>query len=296
MELAELEIFRAVAAEGSVTRAARALDRVQSNVTTRVKQLEDELGVLLFQRDNKRMTLTAAGQRLLGYAERMLALAEEARQALRDEAPSGVLRVGTMESAAAARLPRPLARFHQTWPDVQLEIRTGTAQALVDAVVAHQVDCAIVAHPGLGTPESLSIDTMGPGLSATYLFTEALELVLPAGHPPVRGPEDVRLRVLAGFSRGCTYRQCALDWLAQADESLRSSFTVREMPSYHAILACVSAGSAIAILPRSLLNLHREALGDVRTVPVRQAHTFLVRRAGYMTPAYQALLRELRQD
>ncbi|TWG86036.1 DNA-binding transcriptional LysR family regulator [Cupriavidus gilardii J11] len=296
MELAELEIFRAVAQEQSVTRAARVLDRVQSNVTTRLKQLEDDLGVLLFQREGRRMSLTPAGQRLLGYAERMLALAEEARQSLREDAPSGVLRLGTMESAAAARLPRPLARFHAAWPDVRLDIRTGTAQALVDAVVEHQLDCAVVAHPGRGSARSLSIDDMGPGLEATFLFTEDLMLVLPANHPRVRRPQDVRLRTLAGFARGCTYRQCALEWLAQADESLRDSFTVREMPSYHAILACVTAGSAAAILPRSLLDLHRDAIGDVQTVPVRQAHTFLVRRAGFTTSAYQALLHALRHE
>ena len=75
MDFAALEIFRAVAQEGSVTRAAERLGRVQSNVTTRVQQLEEQLGATLFLREGKRMVLTPAGEALRGYADRLLALA-----------------------------------------------------------------------------------------------------------------------------------------------------------------------------------------------------------------------------
>ncbi len=74
MDLSELRIFRAVVREGGVTRAAERLHRVQSNVTTRVRQLEDDLGTALFVREGKRLHLTPAGQTLLGYADRLLAL------------------------------------------------------------------------------------------------------------------------------------------------------------------------------------------------------------------------------
>lgn len=291
MDLAELEIFRAVALEESVTRAAKTLDRVQSNVTTRVKQLEEELGVALFLRDSKRMTLTPEGQRFLGYTERLLALAEEARQSMRSEVPSGTLRVGSMESSAASRLPRPLARYHGKWPDVEIEIQTGTTQALIDALLAHRIDCAVVAHPSEGAPDTLDMDVLGPGLEGTFLFSEELLLVLPHSHPPVRTPQDIKLRSLATFSRGCTYRLCAEAWLASG-EGPRLTLNVLELASYHAILACVTAGSAVAILPRSLLALHPDAAG-LQAVPVRTAHTLLVRRSGFATSAYEAFLTEL---
>ncbi|SPC14570.1 LysR family transcriptional regulator [Cupriavidus taiwanensis] len=293
MELAELEIFRAVATEQSVTRAARLLDRVQSNVTTRVKQLEEALGVALFQRDSKRMLLTPEGHRLLAYANQMLALAEEARQSVQGAAPSGRLRIGTMESAAANRLPMPLARLHAAWPGVEIEIRTGTTRALVDAVLDHRLDCAVVAHPGEGPARAADMDELAPGLEGTYLFTEHLQLVLPGSHPKARGPQDVALRRLAAFPKGCTYRQCAEDWLAQGTDDMRQRLAITEMPSYHAMLACVSAGTAMAILPRSLLALHRDAV-DVQTVPVRAVHTYIVKRAGYATHACDAFVRELR--
>ena len=111
LDLAALAIFRAVAQEGSVTRAAERLQRVQSNVTTRVRQLEADVSATLFLREGKRMALTAEGELLLGYADRLLALAEEARQALRPGEPGGRLRLGSMESTAASRLPAPLARL-----------------------------------------------------------------------------------------------------------------------------------------------------------------------------------------
>ena len=122
LDLAALAIFRAVAQEGSVTRAAERLQRVQSNVTTRVRQLEADVSATLFLREGKRMALTAEGELLLGYADRLLALAEEARQALRPGEPGGRLRLGSMESTAASRLPAPLARLHQQWPEADYVI------------------------------------------------------------------------------------------------------------------------------------------------------------------------------
>ena len=114
MDLAALTIFRAVVRENGVTRAAAKLNRVQSNVTTRIKQLEEQLGTELFVRDGRRLVLTPAGETLLPYAERLLALADEARHAVKDAHPSGRLRLGTMESVAATRLPGLLAQYHQT--------------------------------------------------------------------------------------------------------------------------------------------------------------------------------------
>lgn len=292
MDLAELEIFRTVAQEQSVTRAAAALDRAQSNVTTRVKQLEESLGVSLFRRDSKRMVLTPEGQRFLGYANRLLTLAEEARQSMQQAVPTGRLRVGSMEAAAASRLTHPLARFHQQWPDVELELQTGTTQFLTDAVAGHRLDCALVAHAAPDTRSDLPPD-FGPGIAGSYLFTEDLVLVAPASHKRVRRPSDLALRTLAAFARGCTYRQCALDWLASEGEGA-PDIKVLEMSSYHAMLASVSAGAAVAIVPKSLLDQHRYTL-DVQTISLRKVPTYLIRREGYDTVAYTAFLEELQR-
>src|SRR5262245_13795013 len=126
MDLGDLNIFRAVVQEGGITRAAEKLHRVQSNVTTRVRQLEQELGVDLFIREGKRMHLSPAGKLLLDYADRLIDLAEEAREAVHDAKPRGLFRLGSIESAAAVRLPAPLNDYHHRYPEVTLELHTGT--------------------------------------------------------------------------------------------------------------------------------------------------------------------------
>ncbi|EOH4914830.1 LysR family transcriptional regulator NmoR [Pseudomonas aeruginosa] len=273
MDLSSLEIFRAVAREASVTRAAQQLQRAQSNVTTRIRQLEEDLGVELFLRDGKRMSLTERGSEFLAYAEQLLALADEARQSMHPAEPGGRLRLGSMESTAASRLPALLASYHKACPRVALEVSTGTSRALFDGVRARRLDCALVAA-GPGWAGELD----GSGLRGEPLFREELLMILPAEHPPVHDVAEVRLRTLAGFARGCTYRQLA-------EDSLGTPLTVQEVGSYHAILACVAAGACVGVLPRSVLQL----LGTppLRSLPLAEVDTWLVWREGYATAAFE---------
>lgn len=273
MDLSSLEIFRAVAHEASVTRAAQRLQRAQSNVTTRIRQLEEDLGVELFLRDGKRMSLTERGSEFLAYAEQLLALADEARQSMHPTEPGGRLRLGSMESTAASRLPALLASYHKACPRVALEVSTGTSRALFDGVRARRLDCALVAA-GPGWAGELD----GSGLRGEPLFREELLMILPAEHPPVHDVAEVRLRTLAGFARGCTYRQLA-------EDSLGTPLTVQEVGSYHANLACVAAGACVGVLPRSVLQL----LGTppLRSLPLAEVDTWLVWREGYATAAFE---------
>lgn len=273
MDLSSLEIFRAVAHEASVTRAAQQLQRAQSNVTTRIRQLEEDLGVELFLRDGKRMSLTERGSEFLAYAEQLLALADEARQSMHPAEPGGRLRLGSMESTAASRLPALLASYHKACPRVALEVSIGTSRALFDGVRARRLDCALVAA-GPGWAGELD----GSGLRGEPLFREDLLMILPAEHPPVHDVAEVRLRTLAGFARGCTYRQLA-------EDSLGTPLTVQEVGSYHAILACVAAGACVGVLPRSVLQL----LGTppLRSLPLAEVDTWLVWREGYATAAFE---------
>ncbi|QOD49699.1 LysR family transcriptional regulator [Pseudomonas aeruginosa] len=273
MDLSSLEIFRAVAHEASVTRAAQQLQRAQSNVTTRIRQLEEDLGVELFLRDGKRMSLTERGSEFLAYAEQLLALADEARQSMHPAEPGGRLRLGSMESTAASRLPALLASYHKACPRVALEVSTGTSRALLDGGRARRLAGARV-PPGPGWAGELD----GSGLRGEPLFREELLMILPTEHPPVHDVAEVRLRTLAGFARGCTYRQLA-------EDSLGTPLTVQEVGSYHAILACVAAGACVGVLPRSVLQL----LGTppLRSLPLAEVDTWLVWREGYATAAFE---------
>lgn len=282
MDLAALTIFRAVVRENGVTRAALKLNRVQSNVTTRIRQLEETLGTALFVRDGRRLVLTPAGETLLPYAERLLALAEEARHAVSENRPQGRLRLGTMESTAASRLPRVLAAYHRRWPQVTLELATGVTRALIESVRTFDVDAAVMARP-------IEPDALGAGQFDTVpVFREELTLVTPRGQDPTTLAQEPASLTLVAFERGCAYRSYAMRWYEQ--QGIRPA-RVLELASYHAIIACVAAGAGVAVAPRSVLELARLDDGvDVHPLgELGQVDTLLVWRKGHYSAALDAL-------
>ncbi|QXI26520.1 LysR family transcriptional regulator [Pseudomonas vanderleydeniana] len=279
MDLTSLEIFQAVAAELSVTRAAAVLGRAQSNVTTRIQALEQQLGVDLFVREGRRLSLTDQGKLFLDYSQRLLALAEEAVQVLHPGQPQGTLRIGSMESTAAARLPGVMIGFQQRWPGVRLAVRTGTTQALLDLLGDGLVDCAFVAltvEEGSTVEEELAQH----GLAGVAVFEEQLVAVLPAGYAEAGTP-----LTLAAFATGCTYRRLGQQWLAE-QRDVAVSLT-HEVASYHAMFACVVAGQSLCIAPTSLLAL-QPASQAITTRPIATVATWLVYRKAGRTAAVDA--------
>src|SRR5918911_1442657 len=226
MDLVELQIFKTVAEQGGITRAAAALNRVQSNVTTRVKQLEERLGTKLFHRQGRKLVLSAEGKVLLDYAERLLRLSAEAQAALKRHEPHGLFRLGALESTAATRLPPVLARYHRGYPAVRLELVTGTSGALVDRVLRGEIEAAFVAEP---FPEK--------GLDSEHAFTEELVLITPKGHRRVARPQDIDERVVLAFTTGCSYRRRLESWLGRSSVVAER---VMEYGSYHPITAGVA--------------------------------------------------------
>ena len=278
IDLSSLEIFKAVAEQGGITKAAARLHRVQSNVTTRVKQLEERLGTALFIRRNRRLTLSPDGRRLLAYADRLLRLSSEAEAALRDGRPSGTLTLGALESTAATRLPPILARYHRTFPDVRLDLVTGTTGALLGKVANHEVDAAFVAEPI--TVVDLDVEPV---------FIEELVVIAPKTAGRIRRPHDVGRATLIAFATGCSYRRRLEAWL---DGAKVVPERILEFGSYHAIVACVAAGAGIAVVPRSVLrvSLGRADVAAYR-LPAAMAHAraCLVWPRGHRSSALDAL-------
>ncbi|WP_413615949.1 LysR family transcriptional regulator [Halomonas cupida] len=280
MDLETLKIFDAVAAELSITRAASRLGRVPSNITTRIQHLEAELGAELFIRMGKRITLSTAGQRFLEYAQRMLALEDEARHVVGGGNSGGTLRIGSMESTAASRLPAPLASYHQANPTTRLEVNTGPTGQLVEQVRNGQLDCAFVALPAtIKDPSSLA----EMGLQGVPVWHEELLLLLPATDVAATTPEQVCTRSLAAFRLGCTYRTIAEERLGIV---AGGEWKIQELGSYHAMVAAVAAGSCVTLLPRSVLELSR-APADLATLDLGSISTHLIWRSGYEIPAFQ---------
>ena len=249
MDPISLHIFLIVADETSVTRAAKQLGRAPSNVTTRIQLLEEHVGALLFSREGKKMTLTREGQIFLDYAKKIVALATEARLALRKENQLETLRVGTMESTAASRLPPVLAQFNEAWPQVSLRLTLGATQELTKAVIADELDCALIAEPPDQQERGGMLGREQQPLHATRVFQEELLLILPSNHAPLRDAGDIRPTALAALEPGCTYRRIAERWVR-----LGADVPTVELTSYHSILAHVVAGNAVGVIPRSVLD------------------------------------------
>lgn len=262
LDLDSLEIFRTVVQEGGVIRAANKLNRVQSNVTTRIKQLEQRLGRTLFRKQGRGLVLSPEGELLLSYAQRLFRIADEAESELRSGRAVGVFRIGSLESTAGSRLAPILARFHRQHPAVVVELATGTTGALLQRVANFELEAAFVSEP------------FTPGtLSSRKVFEEELVLVTGKDVPAVKRASDLAGMTLIAFANGCSYRKRIEGWLGAAPAR------TLEFQSYQAMVACVAAGTGFAIVPRSLLVAMKSAQ-DVRQhelpARVRKNHTHLV--------------------
>jgi DNA-binding transcriptional LysR family regulator len=277
MNFADLQVFKSVVEEGGVIRAASKLHRVPSAVTTRIKQLEASMGVKLFHRDRQRLHLSPAGELLLDYADRLIRLSEEARDVVTGTTPRGVFKLGALESTTASRLPPILSAFHGRYGDVRLELTTGTNDWLLGQLAERRLDAAFVAEP----PSSRAFEHIP-------IFAERLTLISSPDHPPIKRAKDIEGQSLIAFPEGCAYRRVLQRWLGA--DSL-ATFRVLDLSSYHAIVACVTAGAGIALMPESVLEAMPHAKVRQHTIPKAQSQvtTPLVWRRGEISVSVLAL-------
>ena len=240
MEISDLIVFKAVVEQGGITRAAKTLHRVPSNVTARIQKLEQELETTLFVRDKNRLRISPAGETLLDYAQKILTLTQQAIDQLHPSTPTGQLKIGSMEATAANRLAGPLAQFHAQHPEVQLELQTNPSGTLIDQVVTGELDLAFVADP-----------IKDPRLNLTRAYNETLILISHHQHPLIKTINDLAPHpTVLGFSNRCAYRTRLTQWLSMGSVTAN----VVEISSYHSLLACVAAGMGVGIIPESLLK------------------------------------------
>ena len=224
------------------------------------------------------MQLTPAGLVLLDYADRLLALAQEAREALLDQTPRGLLRLGAMESTAAVRLPAPLSDYHQRYPEVTLELQSGNPQQLSARLLAGELEAALITEP---VPE-------GP-FESLALYDEDMVIVSALDEPRLVSARDLKNRTVLAFEPGCPHRKRLEDWYALRDQMPERTI---ELGSYHAMLGCVAAGMGVALLPKSVLTTFPESKRlRVHRLPPgeNRAETYLIWRKGAGSPKIQAL-------
>lgn len=285
MDASDLRIFEAVARTGGIGRAAAELNTVQSNVTTRIRQLEQSLGTSLFDRHSRGVSLTAAGRRLLPYATRVGELLAEARHAVADDgAPKGALTIGTLETTAALRLPPILVAYAAAYPAVDLTLRTATTAVLIEDVLARRVEGAFVAGP---------VDH--PELEQEAIFREEMVIIT----APSVGDLDALARLhdlkIIVFRAGCSYRE-----RLEAILAARGIVGVRrlEFGTLDAIMGCVAAGLGVTLLPKSVVAAASRAGGvaihDLPLADSRVETLFIRRRDAFFSSALEAFLRCVR--
>ena len=287
MDINELRIFKAVAEEGSVSRAATRLNFVQSNVTARIRQMEDRLNVKLLHRKSRGVDLTPAGRVLLDYAGRIIALVDEAVRIVQEREPlAGRLIIGALETTAAVRLPSVLSEYHRRFPSVDLQLVTGTALDLIQQILDYKLDGVfvdgLIDHPELIVEDS---------------FIEEMVMLSAAGDDPLLHERPI---TILAFPLGCFYRNQLETWL---HKSGFIPYRIMEFSTIETIIGCVSAGMGITFLPRSVLigNLSTKSIA-IHSLPAEVSHvtTRFLKRKNSAEPkvlgAFRAIVQEIIQQ
>jgi DNA-binding transcriptional LysR family regulator len=268
MDTALLETFRQVAAQGSISGAARSLAYTQSAVSRQVAALEASVGARLFDRQGRGVRLTEHGRRLLPHADALLARLEVARRDVEavDRLEAGRLRVGAFPTAVAALIPRAMAAFAARHPDVSLSLVEGSTPRQLAGLERYDADVAVIsAFPGQG------IDRRR--FDVVHLLDDAMLVALPSAHRlSARGRLGVAdladERWIGAGPRDEDDRVLGPERLAGG---LVTDFPVREWTSR---LGLVAAGLGVALVPSLAAPAARADLAlvplDPRAAPPRR--------------------------
>lgn len=241
MDLQVLRLFRAVADAGSLSKAAIDLHYAQSNLSTKMMQLEKELHTKLFYRTSHGVTLTPKAKILYGYARDLLTLADEATQAMRDDGnDTGSIHIGSMESTAAAFLPGFLSAFHQEHPGISVRVDTGTTAASIEKLLDHRLEGAFIAGP-----------LNHPDLASIFIRKERLVLITDYTEAELDVREILSMRTLLVFPVGCSYRKVLERWLDDLQLLPKQIF---EFNTLNSILSSLNAGLGASLLPASVVD------------------------------------------
>lgn len=251
MDIRQLRYFLAVAEEGQVTRAARKLNMEQPPLSRQLRMMEEELGVDLFDRSGRRMTLTPAGERLRSRAEQLLRLFGEIVTEVKElhEGITGTLSIGAVVSCVSLLPPR-IKQFRETYPGVTFKIMEGDHELLGDRLSRRAVELVVARLPF----EAPDVDH---GYEIFPLPSEPFEAVIPEDWLPHPAPGGIRMRELAEwpFLTLRTDRTKAMHERI-VSECRRHGFEPRiiaECSSVAVISSLLSAGLGVALLPRSVL-------------------------------------------
>ncbi|MBS4178645.1 LysR family transcriptional regulator [Lederbergia citrea] len=286
MELKNLYIFLKVVEQGNISKAAKELNYVQSNVTARIKKLEEELHTPLFHRHNRGIVLTPEGKKLLVYAEKIVSMVTDMKRAFRSpDIPVGKLDIGSVETVI--KLPLILSKYNKKYGHIDLSLTTGVTEQLIDDVLNYRLDGAFV------TAGSLSNH---PDLVQYDVFEEELVLVSDADAGTI---DELKMKPFLVFHSGCGYRAKLMEWLR--DEQVAPS-KLMELGTLETILGSVYSGLGVTFVPRSTVE-HHESRGLIQCHKVPQQYSriktvFIRKKDAFLTTSLEKFIdtiNEIRQ-
>ncbi|MFN8557961.1 MAG: LysR family transcriptional regulator [Dehalococcoidia bacterium] len=247
VELGQLEAFLQVASHRSFSKAAEVLFLTQPSVTARIQSLERELGEEMFERSGRSVRLTDAGNTFLAYAQRAIQAVQEGRDALEAlrKTEAGSLRLGSALTVSAYVLPRILRTFRARYPGVEVSVRTGRSDQVLDMVLADDVQVGLV--------RSL----VHPEIETVHLYDDELVLVTAPDHEFTKSRsvriEEIARQSLIFFDRASSYYGLIHGFFRDAGLVPRHAM---DLDSLEATKMMVEEGLGIAILPR--VSVERE--------------------------------------
>lgn len=240
MDLFQLETFLAVAQERSFSRAATRLHRTQPAVSQVIRKLETEMDEVLFDRAARDATLTAAGEVLREYAERLLNLRGEAATALAElrSLHRGRLHLAANEYTCLYLLP-VIDAFRRTAPQIRVTVQRSLASRMTDELLQHSVECGVVSY----RPDD-------PQIRSIVVYRDELVFVMHPGHPLARAKEvsirDLGSQSFVAHNVPSPLRQKVL----QAFQRHRTPLNMAvELPSLEAVKRFVAMGNGVALMP-----------------------------------------------
>jgi DNA-binding transcriptional LysR family regulator len=253
-QLRQLKIFIAAVETLSFTKAAKRVHLSQPSVTEQVRALEESVGQALFFRQNNRLQLTAAGEKLAARARELLAMADDAFREVRDGAddPGGTIRVAAPQTLCTSVLIPQLLHFAGMHPATQVAVQEKNSAATAQAVLNGTADLGLV-HGWPANDANLRVQVIARDMPV---------VVLPPGHP-LSQAACIRPEALAAFPlivtmEGCRYREYLEALLQEAPVRPRIRGVADSMP---ALMQMVRAGLGVSILPRMAMDPALTAAG-----------------------------------
>ena len=260
-----LQVFHAVAKHLSFTRAADALFMTQPAVTFQIRQLEEQYGTRLFERRHAGISLTPAGEVVLSFAEKILALSDELETRLSEMTGEmrGPLLVGASTTIAEFMLPRVLGEFNAAYPQVRARLIVANSESIESQVAEHTLDVGLIEVPG-----KLA------GLTSQVCCEDELIIICGPDYP-LAGMKSVTPKALADYefiSRepGSGTREITDAYFRSHKIPPESLKTQMELGSPEALKGVVSTGLGFAIVSRAVVAKELQ-LGELLAIPLRPA-------------------------